>query len=220
MSIANRLEALKASLPEQVTLVAVSKTKPASAIQEAYEAGHRHFGENRVHELVEKAPQFPDDVVWHFIGHLQTKKVKQIAAYANMIHSVDSEKLLQEINKRAAQHERVIDCLVQVHIATESTKFGFDADEARAFITSGILAELPNIRVRGLMGMATFTNDEAQVRSEFNALGTLFRELAATPSDQFDMEVLSMGMSGDYAIAMAEGSNMIRIGTAIFGSRG
>lgn len=220
MSIADRLATLSASLPAEVTLVAVSKTKPASAIQEAYAAGHRHFGENRVQELIEKAPQFPKDVVWHFIGHLQTKKVKQIAAHASVIHSIDSEKLLVEVNKRAAEHNRVIDCLVQVHIAEESTKFGFSVEEATTLLTGTLPATLPNVRITGLMGMATFTNNQEQVANEFAVLAGLFNHLKSLRQTGYDMQVLSMGMSGDYKLAIQQSSTMIRIGTAIFGSRG
>lgn len=219
MSIATQLANVLATLPSEVTLVAVSKTKPIAAIAEAYEAGHRHFGENRVAELQEKAPALPDDIVWHFIGHLQTKKVKHVVPHASLIHSLDSTKLLEEINKRAAQHNRTIDCLIQVHIATESTKYGFDFDEVRELLASELPANLPNVRIVGLMGMATFTDNEAQVRSEFASLGALFDELKNPGSSAYEMRTLSMGMSGDYTIAMEEGSNMVRIGTAIFGAR-
>lgn len=215
-----RLKALKQAIPESVSLVAVSKTHPASAIQLAYDAGQRIFGENKVQELTDKQQQLPADIAWHLIGHLQTNKVKYIAPFIAMIHAVDSEKLFQEINKRAAQNNRVIDVLLQIHIAEEDSKFGFDLNELDQFISGTELADYKNIRVRGLMGMATFTDNTEQVRKEFAGLKKRFNALksgAFAANKSFD--TLSMGMSGDYAIAIEEGSTMIRVGSNLFGTR-
>lgn len=215
-----RLKALKQAIPESVSLVAVSKTHPTSAIQLAYDTGQRIFGENKVQELTDKQQQLPADIEWHLIGHLQTNKVKYIASFIAMIHAVDSEKLFQEINKRAAQNNRVIDVLLQVHIAEEDSKFGFDLNELDQFISGTELADYKNIRVRGLMGMATFTDNTEQVRREFTGLKKRFDALQ---SDAFaankSFDTLSMGMSGDYAIAIEEGSTMIRVGSNLFGTR-
>ncbi len=215
-----RLNELKQALPKHVTLVAVSKTHPVEAIQIAYDSGHRVFGENKVQELTDKQLQLPEDIEWHLIGHLQTNKVKYIAPFIAMIHAVDSEKLLKEINKRAKQNNRVIDVLLQVHIAEEDSKFGFDSNELTQFISGTDLANYPNVRVRGLMGMATFTDDTNQVRREFAGLK---RQFDALKSETFvqnaSFDTLSMGMSGDYAIAIEEGSTMIRVGSNLFGAR-
>ena len=212
MSIASNLNTVLSSLAEQVTLVAVSKTKPNSVILEAYHAGQKIFGENKVQELVQKAEELPKDIVWHMIGHLQTNKVKFIAPFVALIHGVDSIKLLKEINKRAEQNNRVIDCLLQVHIATESTKFGFDITEVKEAIT--IAKEFQNIKIVGLMGMATFTDNKRQVLEEFKNLNSVFESVKNK-----DITTLSMGMSGDYQLAIEQGSTMVRVGSAIFGHR-
>ncbi|HLU84806.1 MAG TPA: YggS family pyridoxal phosphate-dependent enzyme [Vicingaceae bacterium] len=216
MNITKNLQQIKASIPEHVTLVAVSKTKPNEAILEAYQTGQRIFGENKVQELTEKHESLPKDIEWHMIGHLQSNKVKYIAPFVSLIHGVDSFKLLKEINKRAAQNERVINCLLQIHIAEEDTKFGFDEKEVIELIKSEAFQHLKNIKVVGLMGMATFTDDENQIRKEFKSLKKLFDKLQIS-NHQF--QILSMGMSGDYQIAIEEGSTMIRVGSSIFGER-
>lgn len=213
MTIAKNLKALKTSLPEEVILVAVSKTKSNEAIMEAYATGQRLFGENKVQEMVQKHETLPKDIEWHMIGHLQRNKVKYMASFVHLIHGVDTEKLLVEINKQAAKHQRSIPCLLQVHIAEESTKFGFAESELTDLI--GREDEFPNVEIKGLMGMASFTDNTEQVQQEFRGLKKLF--------DQFfkkmDTAVLSMGMSGDYPIAIAEGSTLIRVGSKIFGAR-
>ncbi|MFK7757206.1 MAG: YggS family pyridoxal phosphate-dependent enzyme [Flavobacteriales bacterium] len=217
--IASALQRIKESIPEHVTLVAVSKTKPLALLQEAYGAGQRHFGENRVQEVQEKAPALPADIKWHFIGHLQSKKVKHIIQHTHLIHSIDSNKLLEEVNKRAFQANKTQDVLLQMHIAQEETKYGLDQKELHELIEIA-LNELKNIRILGLMGMATFTEDKAQVRAEFQRLKLLFDEAkAAYFKDLSYFTQLSMGMSGDYDIAIEEGSTMVRIGSSIFGSR-
>lgn len=206
--------------PTNTTLVAVSKTKPASKIQEMYDKGQRIFGENRVQELVEKEGQLPKDIEWHQIGHLQTNKVKYIAPFVSLIHAVDSFKLLKEINKQAAKNERVIDCLLQFHIAEESSKFGFDEAEVKEVLTNESFKKLENIRIVGVMGMATFTSDEEQVKLEFRYLKELFDRLRTTFfSTQNSFKEISMGMSGDYQLAISEGSTMVRIGSLLFGNR-
>ena len=197
-------------------MVAVSKTKPNTAILEAYQTGHRIFGENKVQELTEKYESLPKDIEWHMIGHLQSNKVKYIAPFVSLIHGVDSFKLLKEINKRAAQNERVINCLLQIHIAEEDTKFGFDEKEVIELIKSEAFQDLKNIKVVGLMGMATFTDNENQIRKEFKSLKKIFDKLSTL---YFQLSTLSMGMSGDYQIAIEEGSTMIRVGSSIFGER-
>jgi len=212
MGIASNLNTVLSLLPKKVTLVAVSKTKPNSVILEAYHAGQKIFGENKVQELVQKAEELPKDIVWHMIGHLQTNKVKFIAPFVALIHGVDSIKLLKEINKRAEQNNRVIDCLLQVHIATESTKFGFDITEVKEAIT--IAKEFQNIKIVGLMGMATFTDNKRQVLEEFKSLNAVFESVKNK-----DITTLSMGMSGDYQLAIKQGSTMVRVGSAIFGLR-
>jgi len=219
-AIPQALHSIKANLPDSVTLVAVSKTHPAEAIQVAYDAGHRVFGENKVQELVAKAETLPADIEWHLIGHLQTNKVKFIAPFVHMIHAIDSVRLLEEVNKRAAQNNRTIDVLLQVHIAEEESKFGFDDAELHELVRGTILAPLTSVRVRGLMGMATFTDDKAAIAREFNHLKLLFDEVKALNHPELShFDVLSMGMSGDYATAIACGSTMIRVGSRIFGSR-
>ncbi|MBQ1623946.1 MAG: YggS family pyridoxal phosphate-dependent enzyme [Bacteroidales bacterium] len=213
MGIADNIRKLKSELPSTVELVAVSKFKPVEAIQEAYEAGQRSFGENRPQELAAKAPQLPADIVWHFIGHLQTNKVKMVVPYAHLIHSVDSERLLAEIDKAARAAGKVMDCLLEIHIAEEQTKQGFTPDEAVALAKEA--GRYPNIRLRGVMGMATFTDDREQVRREFRSLKAVSERLSFLPG----CDTVSMGMSGDWPIAVEEGTTIVRIGTAIFGKR-
>jgi pyridoxal phosphate enzyme (YggS family) len=203
-----------------VTLVAVSKTKPVSDLEEAYEAGQRVFGENQVQELVEKYEQMPKDIEWHLVGHLQTNKVKYIAPFISLIHSVDSIKLLQEINKQAEKNKRVIDCLLQVYIADEETKYGLGFDEVIELLRSDEFTELKHIRIRGLMGIATNTDSEKQIKEEFYELDTFFDGITQSffrKEDSFD--TLSMGMSSDYKIAVEQGSTMVRLGSTIFGDR-
>lgn len=211
------LDRIKNGLPDHVTLVAVSKVHPKEAIEAAYKTGHRIYGENKVQEMCDKAEQLPNDIQWHLIGHLQRNKVKYIAPFVTMIHAVDSLRLLEEINKRAAQHERVIDVLLQLHIAEESTKFGLDEAELKSLLDSDSFKNMKNIRVRGMMGMATFTDDQSQVRREFASLKKVYDHTKPHFDDTFD--TLSMGMSGDYALAIEEGSTMVRIGSSIFGQR-
>jgi len=204
-----------------VNLVAVSKTKPVQAIEELYQMGQRDFGENYVQELVDKQAQLPKDIRWHFIGHLQTNKVKYIASFVHLIHGVDSFKLLKEINKQAQKMGKVIDVLLQVHIAQEETKFGLDDKEISEILisNSGELGELRNIRIAGLMGMASFTEDQVKVRDEFRYLKNLFDKYAPPQTSNLQLQILSMGMSSDYQIAIEEGSNMVRIGSLLFGAR-
>jgi pyridoxal phosphate enzyme (YggS family) len=206
--------------PYQATLVAVSKTKPNEDILELYEQGHRDFGENRVQELTNKQEQLPNDIRWHMIGHLQTNKVKYIAPFVHMIHSVDSPKILKEINKQARKAERIIPCLLQFHIAEEDTKYGLDLEEAKALLESATFQEMEHVAVAGVMGMATFTDNKEQVRREFGELKRLFDVLKDKyfPSDERFREI-SMGMSGDYELALEAGSTMVRIGSLIFGAR-
>ncbi|GAB2612469.1 YggS family pyridoxal phosphate-dependent enzyme [Emticicia sediminis] len=202
-----------------VTLVAVSKTKPVEMLMEAYNAGFKRFGENYVQELVDKYEQMPKDIEWHFIGHLQSNKVKYIAPFVSLIHSVDSLKLLQEINKQAAKHNRVINCLLQIYIAEEDTKSGMTEEECLEILKAETLEKLPNVRIVGLMGMTTLTDDETQIRKEFKKLKDFHQSLAINNSPATALTILSMGMSGDYAIAIEEGSTMIRVGSKIFGGR-
>jgi hypothetical protein len=215
-----RIEQFKAKLPAHVTLVAVTKTHPISHIMEAYEADLRDFGENRVQEMIEKQPQLPADVRWHLIGHLQTNKVKYIAPFVHLIHSIDSLKILTEINKQAAKNERTIDCLLQIYIASEETKFGLSQEEAIQLLENDKVKQMKNVRICGLMGMATFTDDQEQVKNEFRTLKKFFDQLkSGWFSKEESFNILSMGMSGDYHMAIEEGSTLVRIGTAIFGSR-
>jgi PLP dependent protein len=216
MSIAQNIQQIEAQLAGQTKLIAVTKTKPISMLTETYEAGFKRFGENKVQELVEKYESLPKDIEWHLIGHLQTNKVKYIASFVHLIHSIDSLKLLQEVNKEAAKHHRVIDCLLQIYIAQEETKFGLSETEAESLLDSNELAQLKNIRIVGLMGMASNTDDETQVRQEFRNLKHFFDQLQAR---HLSLTELSMGMSGDYLIATQEGSTYVRVGSAIFGSR-
>lgn len=200
----------------RVTLVAVSKTKPVEDIQELYDLGHRDFGENYVQELVDKAGKLPKDIRWHFIGHLQTNKVKIIVPFIYLIHGVDSIKLLNEINKQGEKGKRVIDCLLQVHIAQEETKFGFDENELTGLFNDLSKLGLNNVKIKGLMGMASLTDNISQVRTEFIQLRNLYKKLQASSPE---LQVLSMGMSSDYKIALEEKSNMVRIGSLLFGER-
>ena len=212
MGIAENLKALQKSLTNEVVLVAVSKTKTNADILQAYNSGQRIFGENKVQELVQKQEKLPKDIQWHMIGHLQSNKVKYLAPFVSLIHGADSLKLLKEINKRAAQNKRIIDCLLQVHIATESSKFGFGINELEDTLIA--VQEFKNINIKGLMGMATFTNDKTQITKEFSDLKMVFHKIK-TPQ----INTLSIGMSGDYQIAIENGSTMIRIGSVIFGAR-
>nr|WP_294936856.1 YggS family pyridoxal phosphate-dependent enzyme [uncultured Flavobacterium sp.] len=216
MSIQSNLQHIKATLPAHVTLVAVSKTKPVSELMEAYKAGQRIFGENKIQEMTGKWEQMPKDIEWHMIGHVQTNKVKYMAEYVSLIHGVDSLKLLMEINKQAEKHNRVIDCLLQVYIAEEESKFGFDDTELNELIAYEDFKNLKNVRVIGLMGMATFTENQEQIKKEFTHLKSVFDTLSLE-NPQFT--VLSMGMSGDYQLAIECGSTMVRIGSSIFGTR-
>ena len=218
MSIAQNIQQIQNSLGSNAKLIAVTKTKPVSMLMEAYEAGFKRFGENKVQEMVTKYEQMPKDIEWHLIGHLQTNKVKYMASFVAMIHSVDSLKLLQEINKQAAKHERVIDCLLQIFIAQEETKFGLSESEAKELLTSDTFKALKNVRIVGLMGMASNTDNLAQIRQEFRGLKQFFDELNATICAN-SLSELSMGMSSDYPIAVEEGSTLVRVGSAIFGSR-
>lgn len=220
MSIKENLKHIKESLNEKVTLVAVSKTKPIEDLQEAYDAGQRIFGENKVQELREKEPALPKDIEWHMIGHMQSNKVKYIAPYISLIHGVESFKLLKEINKQASKNNRTINVLFQFHIATESTKFGLQLEEAREILNSEEFKELSNVNISGVMGMASFVDDESQVRQEFKSLREIFNELKSeffNNSPSFN--IISMGMSGDYKLAIEEGSTMVRVGSSIFGAR-
>ncbi|WP_242084568.1 YggS family pyridoxal phosphate-dependent enzyme [Aestuariivivens sediminis] len=219
MSISENLKKIKATLPDHVTLVAVSKTKPISDIMEAYQAGHRVFGENKIQEMVEKYEQLPRDIEWHMIGHVQRNKVKYMAPFVHVIHGVDQIKLLKEINKQAQKHNRIIQCLLQIKIAEEDSKFGMTFDNARSLITGCEVSELKNIKIVGLMGMATFTDDMDQVEQEFSRLRSTFENLKQHPASNVDLSILSMGMSGDYKLALACGSTMIRLGSSIFGER-
>lgn len=218
--IRENLQKIRATIPENVQLIAVSKTKPASDILEAYEAGQRVFGENKVQEMVDKFEALPKDIAWHLIGHLQTNKVKYIAPFVQLIHAVDSLKLLKEINKEAKKNNRIIDCLLQFHIAQEETKFGFSFDEATELLQSEDFFELENIRIVGVMGMASFTENTEQVEDEFRTLYNYF-QLIKSHHFKFnpDFNEISMGMSGDYLLAIEAGSTMVRVGSSIFGHR-
>ena len=210
MQIEKNLSILKNSIPDNVDIVAVSKTKPINDLKKAYHAGQRIFGENKVQEMVSKFEQLPKDILWHMVGHLQTNKVKYIASFVNTIHSLDSHKLLKEIQKQAFKHNREIKCLIQIRIANEETKFGIEPSELEEFLNFS--KTLPNIKILGLMGMASFTEDKNQIRNEFRSLSNLYNSYD-------NLRVLSMGMSGDYQIGIEEGSTMVRIGSKIFGER-
>lgn len=217
-SIHKNLALIKASIPKHVTLVAVSKTKPMKDIQSAYDAGQRIFGENKVQEMVEKHQSLPKDIQWHMIGHLQRNKIKYMASFVDLIHGIDSFKTLTEVNKQAEKNNRTIDCLLQVKIAEEESKFGFSMDEIEELLQSEEVKNMKFINIKGLMGMASFTKNVEQVKEEFQTLSNLFINLKEIASD-IHLEVLSMGMSGDYPIAIESGSTMIRVGSAIFGNR-
>lgn len=219
--ISENLQKTKQQLPENVTLVAVSKTKPVSDLMEAYNAGQRIFGENYVQELVDKQPLLPEDVEWHFIGHLQSNKVKYIASFVSLIHGVDSLKLLKEIDKQAKKNNRIIDCLLQIHIAEEETKFGLDEEELDEILkqVQNDKDAFQNVKIIGLMGMATFTDDKNQIKKEFQYLESVFDTYKKQKTENFQLTTISMGMSGDYKIAIECGSTMIRIGSSIFGNR-
>lgn len=220
MSIQNNLQLVKEKINNQALLVAVSKTKPNEDLLEAYNAGQRVFGENKVQELSAKFESLPKDIEWHMIGHLQSNKVKYIAPFVSLIHGVDSEKLLKTINKEGQKNNRKIPCLLQVHIALEDTKFGFSEDELMALITKELLNSLPYVEFKGVMGMATYTNDEAQVSKEFRSLKIIFEKLQSTVFGSVNtFTEISMGMSGDYMLAIKEGSTMVRVGSSIFGAR-
>lgn len=212
MSISENIKHITSQIPENVTLIAVSKTKPNEMLLEAYESGQRHFGENYVQELVDKEAKLPKDIHWHFIGHLQSNKVKYIAPFVYLIHGVDSFSLLKEINKQAQKNNRVIDCLLQIYIAQEETKFGLDFKEASDILNSVEFKELKNIQIKGFMAMASNTENEVQIRKEFKSLKEFSKQFP-------DYNTLSFGMSGDYLLAIEEGSTMIRVGSSIFGER-
>lgn len=220
-TITENIQAIKNELPEQVTLVAVSKTKPIEAIVEAYEAGQRVFGENKVQEMVEKQEVLPHDIQWHMIGHLQRNKVKYIAPFVSLIHGVDSFRLLQEIDKQAKRNNRIIPCLLQIYIADEETKFGLNQEELYEIFDGEALKALQNIQIVGLMGMATFTEDIEKIKHEFTYLNDIYNETKKkyVNLEQLNLQTLSMGMSNDYPIAIACGSTMVRIGSHIFGTR-
>ena len=218
--IKENLEKIRATVPYGVTLVAVSKTKPVSDLQEAYDAGQRVFGENHALEMRDKHDALPQDIQWHFIGHLQTNKIKYIIPYVTLIHSIDTANLLEAVNKEAKKHERIVDCLLQFHIAREETKFGLDLEEARQLLDSEAFKAMENVRICGVMGMATFTDDETEIRKEFKHLKAIFDTLKQDYfTDQPQFKEISMGMSDDYLIAIEEGATMVRVGSKIFGAR-
>lgn len=219
MNIENNLTYIKSSLPDHVTLVAVSKTKPVPDLMEAYNAGQRIFGENKIQEMVDKWEQMPKDIEWHMIGHVQSNKVKYMASFVSLIHGVDSLKLLEEINKQALKNNRIIDCLLQIYIAEEESKFGLDEKELSALLASSVFKEMKNIRIVGLMGMATFTENQDQIKKEFTHLKSIFDGLQSLQTENCKLKTISMGMSGDYQLAIACGSTMVRIGSSIFGGR-
>ncbi len=217
--IQKNIQSIQKTIPQGVTLVAVSKTHSVEFIQQAYEAGQRVFGENKIQELTEKYEQLPKDIQWHMIGHLQRNKIKYIAPFVHLIHGVDDFKKLVEIDKQAKKNGRVIDCLLQIKIAQEDTKFGLSMDEALEILTSRELLELKNLVVKGFMGMASFTDDTEQVKQEFSALSEFYKKSVSLQNEQFFPTILSMGMSGDYQLAIEQGSTMVRVGSAIFGNR-
>jgi pyridoxal phosphate enzyme (YggS family) len=223
MSIQSNLQNIKSTLPEHVTLVAVSKTKPIPDLMEAYNAGQRIFGENKIQEMADKWEQMPKDIEWHMIGHVQTNKVKYMAPFVSLIHGVDSLKLLEEINKQALKSNRIIDCLLQIYIAEEESKFGLDEEELSTLLVSPAFKEMKNIRIVGLMGMATFTDNQNQIKKEFTHLKSIFDKLNGKDGHGREalqcLSTLSMGMSGDYQLAITCGSTMVRIGSSIFGGR-
>ncbi len=216
MSISENIKKYQGSLPKNTTLVAVSKTKPVSSLLQAYDAGQRVFGENKIQEMASKWEEMPKDIKWHMIGHVQTNKVKYMAPFVDLIHTVDSLKLLREINKQAAKHDRVINCLLQIKIAEEEHKFGLDHHDALLLLAKDIQATLPHVSIVGLMGMASFTDNKTQIETEFKKLSTLHKEFI---KQHPQLTVLSMGMSSDYTLALDHGSTMVRIGSSIFGAR-
>src|SRR5690606_5189478 len=220
MTISENLKKFNKELPNNVTLIAVSKTKPVSDLMEAYNAGQRAFGENKIQEMEAKWQEMPKDIEWHMIGHIQRNKVKYMAPFVSLIHAVDSLKLLKEINKEAEKNERIIECLLQIKIAEEESKFGMDEADAASLLSSEEFKKLQNVKIVGLMGMATFTEDDAQISKEFQKLKKIYDQFRIQ-SREFGTEfrILSMGMSGDYKIAIENGSNMVRVGSAIFGER-
>jgi pyridoxal phosphate enzyme (YggS family) len=219
MSIAQNLLKIKSTLPSTVTLVAVSKTKPIPDLMEAYNAGQRIFGENKIQEMAEKWEAMPKDIEWQMIGHVQTNKVKFMAPFVSLIQGVDSLKLLEEINKQAQKNNRIIDCLLQIYIAEEETKFGLDEEELNEILSSKTFQEMRNIRIVGLMGMATFTDNQTQIKKEFTHLKSIFDKLQPLQTANCKLQTVSMGMSGDYQLAIECGSTMVRIGSSIFGTR-
>lgn len=220
MTIKDNLQKVKSQLPEHVTLVAVSKTKPNKAILEAFHAGHKIFGENKAQELISKQPELPGDIKWHYIGHLQSNKAKYLAPFVDLVHSLDRKKIIKELNKEAKKNNRIINGLLQFHIAEESSKFGLSLDEAIEILKDDGLKNYPNINIIGVMGMATFTDDEDQIRKEFKQLKSVFDRLKSDFfADKESFKEISMGMSNDYQIAIEEGSTMVRIGSSIFGPR-
>ncbi len=214
--IERNLNTIKATIPKEVTLVAVSKTKPISDILQAYHAGQRIFGENKIQEMAEKWENMPKDISWHMIGHVQTNKVKYMAPFVDLIHAVDSVKLLREINKQAKKHNRIINCLLQIKIAQEDSKYGLNKEDALAILTAQETKELTNVHIQGLMGMATFTENQEQIKIEFSKVATFFKELQP---EYPQLKTLSIGMSGDYKLAIDCDSTMVRIGSSIFGAR-
>tara|TARA_B100000902_G_scaffold138668_1_gene136810 strand:+ start:244 stop:897 length:654 start_codon:yes stop_codon:yes gene_type:complete len=216
--ISSKIQSIKQTIAENVTLVAVSKTKPIEMIVEAMQKGHLDFGENKVQELVEKHEKLPKEIKWHMIGHLQRNKVKYIAPFVHLIHGADSERLINEINKQGKKNNRIIDCLLQFHIAQETTKFGFNMEEVNELIERDKFKEWRNVNIRGVMGMATFTNDKSQVKTEFESLKLYFDDISNKINSE-SFNIISMGMSGDYKTAIECGSNMVRIGSSIFGVR-
>ncbi len=220
MTIEQRISEVKRSIPNHVLLVAVSKTKPVETIKEAYDCGQRHFGENKVQEMVDKYHVLPKDIQWHLIGHLQTNKVKYIAPFVSLVHSIDSLKLLLEVDKQAKKQNRIINCLLQFHIAEEETKFGFSEAEAEELLNSNLFKTTTHVKIVGVMGMASFTEDQDQIRSEFIRLRDIFTRMKNKHfQNNPDFREISMGMSGDYQIAIEEGSTMVRVGSSIFGER-
>lgn len=221
MDIQTNLRKVLSDIPPHVMLIAVSKTKPADMIQAAYDAGQRDFGENKAQDMAAKFPQLPQDIHWHFIGHLQTNKVKYIAPFVSLIHAADSLKILKEINKQAKKHDRVIDCLLEFHIAAEESKFGLSMETAEDILQSDEYKQLQNIRICGVMGMATYTDDTEQIREEFRHLKSIFNKLKDSSFKEAGyFKEISMGMSGDYPIAIEEGATIVRVGSKIFGARG
>lgn len=220
MTIQENLNRIQLTIPQTVTLVAVSKTRPVSELMEAYEAGQRIFGENKIKEMMAKYQQMPKDIQWHMIGHIQTNKVKFMASFVHLIHGIDSFKLLKEVNKQALKNNRIIDCLLQIHIAEEDTKFGLNQYEINELLQSDEFHKMKNIKIKGIMGMATFTEDKNQIKKEFTCLEAIFKHLIKLHKIQnFDPTILSMGMSGDYPLAIECGSTMVRIGSSIFGTQ-